>query len=74
MTFMDTWLLLCMGIVLLAVAEYAMLLGISMGKGGKTDKEKHDLARTIDSWAMKIFIGLYVLIVSTYFYCVYAYA
>ena len=74
MTFMDIWLLLCMGIVLLAVAEYAMLLGMSMGKKGKTYTDRHDLARKIDSWAMKIFIGLYFLTVGTYFYSVYSYA
>ena len=71
---MDIWLLLSMGIVFSAVAEYAMILAMSMRKKVKTDKEKNDLARKIDSWAMTIFVGLYVMVVGTYFYCVYTYA
>ena len=71
---MDTWLMICMGIVFLAVAEYAVLLGMTNGKLVKSDEEKaakHDLAKKIDSWALKIFIGLYVLIVGTYSYWIY---
>ena len=74
---MDIWLLLCMGIVFLAVAEYAVILGISKGQRDETIKQKedkYDLARKLDSWAMKIFIGLYVIIIGTYSYCVFSYA
>ena len=71
---MDIWLLISMGMVFLAVAEYAMLLGMGLMKRFATGKESCDLARKIDSWAMKIFIGFYVLIVGTYFYSVYSYA
>ena len=74
---MDIWLLLCMAIVFLAVAEYAVILGLSKEQRNETNKqkqEKQDLARKLDSWAMKIFIGLYVIIIGTYCYCIYSYA
>ena len=71
---MDIWLLLSMGIVFLAVAEYAMIQGMGLVKKFASGKERYDLARKIDSWALKIFVGMYILIVGTYFYCVYSYA
>ena len=76
MTCMDIWLLLCMAIVFLAVAEYALILGICYGKKKETDKKgaRHELAGKIDLWAKKIFLGLYILTVCIYFYCVNLYA
>ena len=79
---MDIWLLLCMAFVFLALAEYAVILGIRFGrkKNKIHDKEKdHEEAikqrcSMIDSWALKIFIGLDILAVVIYFYCVYTYA
>ena len=74
---MDIWLLLCMAVVFLAVAEYALILGICYRKRNENDKKKKErleMAGKIDSWAIKIFIGLYILTVSTYFYCVNTYA
>ena len=76
MTCMDIWLLLCMGFVFLAQAEYAAILGIRFGQRDDPN-EKHERASKkkcgkIDSWALKIFIGLYILVLGTYFYCVYS--
>ena len=74
---MDIWLLLCMGFVFLALAEYATILGMRFSL--RTDpNEKIELALKkkcgkIDKWVFKIFIGMYILVVSTYFYCVYSY-
>ena len=71
---MDTWLLLCMGVVFFTVAEYALILGMSMGKRDRTAREKEDkldLSRKIDFWAMIIFFGLYVLLVGIYICSVY---
>ena len=72
---MDTWLLLCMGMVFLTVAEYAFILGMSsMGRKDRTVGEKEDkldLSRKIDFWAMIIFFGLYVLFVGIYICSVY---
>ena len=74
MTFVDIWLLLSLGTVFLTVAEYVMILGMSIMNKVTTYKEKKDLARKIDFWAMTIFIRLYVMVVGTYFYCIYVYA
>ena len=71
---MDTWLLLCMGVVFFAVAEYAFILGMSMGRRDTTFREKEDkldLSRKIDFWAMIIFSALYVLLVGIYLLCVF---
>ena len=76
MTCMDIWLLLCMGMVFLAVAEYALILRMCYRNWNETDKkrERLEMAKKIDSWAIKIFIGLYIMTVSTYFYCINTYA
>ena len=77
MTCIDAWLLLCMAIVFLAVSEYALILGIWYGKRNEAEKmkkERFERAEKIDSWAFKIFIGLYILVVVTYFYGVNSYA
>ena len=74
---MDIWLLLCMGFVFLALAEYAVILGIRFSpRNGFNEKCEMALKKkcgNIDYWALKIFIGLYILVVGTYFYCVYSY-
>ena len=73
---MDTWLLLCMGVVFFTVAEYAFILGMSsMGRRVRTVREKEDkldLSRKIDFWAMIVFFGLYVLLVGIYICSVYS--
>ena len=81
MTYMDIWLLLCMAFVFLALAEYAAILALRFGqkKNKVHDKDMDEeeaiknRCRMIDSWALKIFIGLDILAMGTYFYCVYAY-
>ena len=77
---MDIWLLLCMAFVLLALAEYAVILGLRFNnKKNKIHDDKNaeeaikHRCRMIDSWALKIFAGLDMLTVGTYFYCVYTY-
>ena len=78
---MDIWLLLCMSFVFLALAEYAVILAIRFGQtkiAPKVDKKNNEVAvkqlcRMIDSWALRIFIGLDIFSVGTYFYCVYSY-
>ena len=76
MTCMDIWLLLCMGFVFLALAEYAVILGIRFNQKRALDEkcEKYLKLRcgNIDCWALKIFIGLYILVVGAYFYCIYS--
>ena len=82
MTYMDIWLLLCMAFVFLALAEYAVILGMRFGRkknkirGKEKDNDEAIKQRCsmIDSWALKIFIGLDILAVVTYFSCVYTYA
>ena len=74
---MDIWLLLCMTIVFLAVAEYALILRICYGTRHGTDKKKGgklEMVGKMDSWAVKIFIGLYIFTVGTYLYCINLYA
>ena len=74
---MDAWLLLCMAIVFLTLSEYALILEICYRKRNETEKkkmERFERAEKIDSWAFKIFIGLYILVVFTYFYGVHSYA
>ena len=75
MTGMDIWLFLCMAVVFLAVAEYALILGMCYGnKNDQKKRERLELAGKIDYWAIKIFIGLYSGTICTYFYCIYSYA
>ena len=73
---MDIWLLLCMGFVFLALAEYAVILGMRFsqkkGLNEKCEKALKKKCGKIDYWALKIFIALYILIVGTYFYSVYS--
>ena len=75
---MDTWLLLCMIFVALALFEYAFQLVIryrEKTRGNKNDIEEHEKASKrrclkIDCWALRIFAGLYILVIGTYFYIV----
>ena len=75
---MDTWLLLCMIFVALALFEYAFQLAIryrEMKRGSKKDTEEHEKASKqrclkIDRWALRIFAALYILVIGTYFYFV----
>ena len=77
---MDIWLLLSMLFVATATFEYAMLLLIKYGKRlkldvGKMGKKYGKAAATIekiDRYALKAFIGIYVLTDGIYFYIVYS--
>ena len=78
---MHMWLLLCMGFVLLALAEYAVILRIRFPRNsepyekvkGKFEISLKRRCANIDSWSLKIFMGLNVFVVGVYFYCVYSY-
>lgn len=75
---MDAWLLLCMIFVALALFEYAVQLAIryrGMREKSKKavedlEKESKEMCRKIDRWALRIFVGLDVLVIVTYFYFV----
>ena len=75
---MDIWQLLCMIFVALALFEYAFQLAIRYREKTKRSKkhfEEHEKDSNqrcllIDRWALRIFAGLYVLVVGTYFYIV----
>ena len=73
---MDIWLLLCMIFVALATLEYAVMLGIRFGKNKKTNPrgaasgKKDDKCIDIDRVSLKMFMGIYVLTVGSYFYTV----
>ena len=75
---MDAWLLLCMIFVALALFEYAVQLAIryrGMREKSKKplddiEKESKEICRKIDRWALRIFVGLDVLVVASYFYFV----
>ena len=67
-----------MAIVMLAIAEYAVILGIRFGRQKNKIKAQNmedeeaiiQRCKRIDAWALKIFIGMDVLTMGTYFYCV----
>ena len=75
---MDTWLLLCMIFVALALFEYAFQLALryqGKARGKKEDIEEREKASkqrclAIDRWALRIFTGLYILVIGSYFYFV----
>ena len=70
MTAMDIWLLMCMLFVALATFEYAILLTAKYGK--KSRRNAHQGAEEKyckwDNYALKLFMGAYILTVGTYFY------
>ena len=75
-TALDIWLLLCNMFVATATFEYAMLLLIRYGKRLKLDVgkmvKKHDaIVEKVDHYALRAFMGIYVLIDGIYFYIVY---
>ena len=74
---MDIWLLLSMMFVALAIFQYAVLLAIRFRKAerihvkmerGATKKKVQ--CRKMDSISLKVFMGLYILAVGSYFYTV----
>ena len=73
---MDIWLLLSMIFVALAIFEYAVMLAIRFGKGGKINagqgggKDKDKLCCKVDRISLKMFLGTYILMVVIYFYVV----
>ena len=76
MTSLDIWMLICMIFVAAAQFEYAVQLkirfgnmtktGTNVGKGGNTRAEEK--CRKVDSYALKIFLVAYIIIVGGYFY------
>ena len=76
MTYLDIWLLLCMLFVGFTIFEYAMCLAIRFGKQNRIGAEKlatyyrkaEDRCRAIDRYALRVFIGVYVMSVAAYFY------
>ena len=75
---MDIWMFICMIFVGLAKFEYAMQLKIRFGAISKInvdeDKKRKNTAeekcRKIDNYALRIFLGLYVLTVGLYYSCI----
>lgn len=67
-------MLCCMLFIIVAMLHYAVLLGIirrNIGKSKKERKPKEDIERRLlklDSIALRVFIGMKVLTLSTYFY------
>ena len=76
MTAMDIWLLLCLLFVALVTLEYAILLAVRFGNGilihvKKFAKEnKENECNKMDRISLKLFMGIYVLMVGSYFYVV----
>ena len=75
---MDIWLLLCMMFVALATFEYAVLLAIWFGKGknicaqGEVGPNKEDKCNKMDRISLKIFFGIYIFTVGSYFFTVFS--
>ena len=73
-TAMDIWLLLSMMFVAAATFEYAVLLAILFGKSGRVNGEKGESrkeekkCKRVDRRALKMFLGTYILAVTTYFF------
>ena len=72
---MDVWLLLCVLFVALATFEYAILLSIRFGKGKKRNVKasregKQEKCYKMDNMSLRMFVGIYILAVATYFYLV----
>ena len=70
---MDVWLLLCILFVALATFEYAILLSIRFGKGKKRNEkgsreDKQEKCYKVDKMSLRMFVGIYILTVATYFY------
>ena len=69
-----------MAFVFLALAEYAVILGIRYGgkkikirnEGRENEEAIKQRCRAIDYWALKLFIGLDIVAVGIYLSCVYA--
>ena len=76
MTAMDIWLLICLLFVALVTLEYAILLAVRFGNGilihvKKFAKEnKENECNKMDRISLKLFMGIYVLMVGSYFYVV----
>ena len=69
--------MLCMMFVALATFEYAVLLAIWFGKGkkicaqGDVGPNKEDKCNKMDRNVLKIFFGIYIFTVGSYFYIYY---
>ena len=69
-------MVLCVMFLILAIFEYALLLGVRFGKqfkinadkkGGKNIKAER-LCLIVDRYALRVFVSLQLLTVGTYFY------
>ena len=73
---MDMWLLLCMMFVALAAFEYTIMLSIRFGKGKKQGakggvvENKERKCNKIDRLSLRMFLGIYIITVGSYFYAV----
>ena len=73
-------MLLCIIYLVLAIFEYALLLGIMFGrqfkidgnKKGDENKKAEKQCRTIDHYALRVFVALQLLAMGTYFYKYYS--
>ena len=76
MTAMDIWLLICLLFVALVMLEYAILLAVRFGKGRKihvkkvAKENKENECNTMDRISLRLFMGIYVLTVGSYFYVI----
>ena len=75
---MDSWFLMCVFFVAMALFEYATLLWIKFKKraNGKTDRHDREVEAKccrIDQHALRVFIALHGVAVSIYFFIAYNY-
>ena len=76
MTAMDIWLLLCLLFVALVTLEYAILLAVRFGNGRRVHEKriakenKGNECNKMDRISLRLFTGIYVFTVGSYFYVV----
>ena len=76
MTAMDIWLLICLLFVALVTLEYAILLAVRFGNGRRINKKRNakenkgNECNKMDRISLRLFMGIYVLTVGSYYYVV----
>ena len=76
MTAMDIWLLISLLFVAFVTLEYAILLAVRFGNGRRIHeknvaKENNGIeCNKMDRISLKLFTGIYILTVGSYFYVV----
>ena len=76
MTAMDIWLLICLLFVALVTLEYAILLAVRFGNGRRINKKRNakenkgNECNKMDGISLRLFMGIYVLTVGSYYYVV----